>query len=475
MLKHRILTGFALVGFMASVAAAQDVVHLKNGRVLSGSIVFEGDTKIGFTLRRWDTGGEVFVKWTQVPDAEAYRIRTRVAAPTAETATEDLIDAVRIVTNTDRELIGVIQSEKDGLIQIKTLTGIQSTSKTAEVLRETLKVKESEVYTPDERLDRRSQGVADTDFAKLFDLGNFAAAIKVFSRAKDFYGRAEKIAPAERKEELKGLVSAMELRIVEDNAEKALAAIRELAAKLDFQKAIADAGKFLGEFAETSVAKANKNIVAEIETRQKEYQANRDAFLKRDIPDQWARVRENLLTKYAGGKFKLPEAREAIAKMDAEIAAEVGKRLKATEEEVQRHWAARTEKKIRTVSMDNGSWIHRGGQDGGLDYSGSDDDLEDFKKRFGDGQDGKKKPKMGQPLDTSEQWWQNATNRTRKEWLECLYADTSPNVKKEATEEKPCKPCRGQGKRPATRNGKSIEYICHECHGVKIVLTLKYW
>ncbi len=473
---RRIAAGFALAGFMGSIAAAQDVVQLKNGKVLSGAIVFDGDSKAGFTLRRWDTGGDVFVRWSQVPDAEAYRIRTRAASGEADTSSVELIDAVRIVTNTQRELIGVIQSEKDGIVQIKTIEGLQPTAKSAEVLRETIRVKESEVYTADEMVDRRAKGVADTDFDKLLFLANFAAANKVFAKARDFYQRAEKVAPADKKEECKGLASTMELRIVEDNAEKSLAAVRKLATELEFDKAIAEAQKFLSEFAETSVAKSNANLVGEIENRRKDYTANRAKFLSKDIPDMWPKVRATLIAKYAGGKIKLQEAREAIAKLDEEIAAEVGKKLKATVEEVGQHWAARTEKKIRSVSMKDGTWIHRGGQDGGMDYTGDgSDDLDEFKKRFGDGQDPKKKPQLGKKLDTAAEWWQNASANTRRDWLECLYADNSSCVKKEATEEKDCSPCHGLGKIGTNRGGKAIEYTCHECHGVKKVLTIKYW
>lgn len=476
-MARRIALSIALVAFIGSVAAAQDVVHLKNGKVLSGTIVFEGDSKAGFMLRRWDTGGEVFIKWSQIPDAEAYRIRTKVASPDSEVAAEDMIDAERIVTNMQRELLGVVQNEtKDGLISIKTIEGLQQTAKAAVVLREKLRVKESEVYTPDERVDRKAKGVLDTDFEKLVAVAGFANALKAYARAKDFYQRAEKVAPADRKDEMKGLVSAMDLRIVEDNAEKALAAVRKLATELEFQKAIDEANKFLADFAETSVAKANAGIVNEIENRRKEYVANRDKFLEKDVPDQWRRVRDALIAKHAGAKVKLQEAREAIAKIDDEIVAEVAKKLKATPEEVSRHWAGRKEKIIRKVGMDDGTWIHRGGQDGGLDYSGTgDDDLDDFKRRFGDGQDPKKKPQLGKPLETANEWWQNASNRKRRDWLETLYADTSSNVKKEEVKEDNCKPCKGQGKLEQTRGGKSIEYTCHECHGIKKTLTIRYW
>jgi hypothetical protein len=477
MLLRRIAASFALAGFLGSVAAAQDVVHLKNRKVLSGTIVFDGDSKAGFTLRRWDTGGEVFIKWSQVSDAEAYRIRTRAANPEGvEAGSEEMIDVVRIVTNTDRELVGVIQSEKDGMILIKTLEGVQTTAKTAEVLRENQKVREGQVYTPEERVDRKAKGVADSDFQKLQELGDYASSLKVFARARDFYQRAEKAAPDGKKEELAAMASSMGLRIVEDNAEKALAAARKLATELEWENAIAAAQKFLADFAETSVAKANAALVSEIEARRKEYIAGRDKFLARDIPEQWAKTRTTLLAKYSGSKFDLQKAREAVGKLDDEIIAEVGKKLKATNEEVTRHWAARTEKKFKSVSMKDGTWLHRGGQDGGMDYSGDGDDgIDDFNRRFGDGQDPKKKKQqLGRKLETQNEWWQNAQSGKRREWLECFYADTSPNVTKEVIE-KDCKDCKGEGKRNEGRGGKTVEVICHECHGVKKELTIKFW
>ena len=475
MKTRTLVASFALVAALGSVASAQDVVHLKSGRVLSGTIVFEGDAKTGFTLRRWDTGGEVFIKWSQVPDSEAYRIRTRSANPDADAAAEDLIDAVRIVTP-ERELIGIVVSEKGGVTQIKTIDGLQSTPKSAEQHRENTKVKESEIFTPDERVDRLAKKSGDLDYPKTVALANFSASIKLFARARDYYRQAEKIAPADKeRDEAKALASSMDMRIVEDNAEKALTAVRELASKYNFDKAIQDAQKFLGDFAETSVAKANAGLVAEIEGRRAEYQRDRDKILARDIPEHWTKVRDSLLSKLGGGKFTIQQAREALVKLDDDIVAEVSKRLTATPEEVSKHWQARTEKRIRTVSMKDGTWIHRGGQDGGPDYQpDANDDLDEFKKRFGE-QEGKKKPNLSQKLDTQQEWWTSASSKVRKDWLECFYADTSSNAKKESVDEKPCARCRGQGKIPATRGGKAIEYTCHDCHGCKVVLTIKYW
>src|SRR6059036_3860536 len=95
----RLIASLALVAAMAASAAAQDVVRLKNGRTLSGTIVLDGDLKVGFTLKRWDTDGAVFIRWNQIPDAEAFRLRTRISGGSEEAGGPELIDAIRIVTS----------------------------------------------------------------------------------------------------------------------------------------------------------------------------------------------------------------------------------------------------------------------------------------------------------------------------------------------------------------------------------------
>jgi hypothetical protein len=473
----RLIPSLALVAVMAATAAAQDVVRLKNGRVLNGTIVLDGDLKVGFTLKRWDTDGAVFIRWTQIPDAEAYRLRTRISGTSEDASGVDLIDAVRIVTSGQRELVGVIVAERDDRIEIKTREGTQATPRAAVVHREAVKVKESDVYTPDEMVDRRAKGVADTDFTKLMELGHFASTVRVYLRSKDFFTKAAAVAPPDRADEVKTLLTALDVKIVEDKAEKALAAVWKLANELKFNEAIDAANKFLTEYPETSSAKANPKLLTDLEGRRKEFETNRAKVLAQAVPDQWRLVRQAQLTKLVAGKLTLVQVRDAIAKIDDEVLVEVAKKLNATKEEVNKHWDERTEKKIRKVSLGDGTWVYKGGQDGGMDYSGSaeEDPLEDIRKRYGDQDPKKKPPELGRKLETSQEWWQSASTSVRKEWSECYYAATSARVKKEEEQEVDCRPCRGQGKRQAVRGTKTVEVICAECHGVKKTLTIKYW
>src|SRR5258705_11923602 len=77
----RLFAALVIVASTGAAAEAQDIVRLKNGKILSGVIAFEGDSKAGFVLRRWDTGGGVLGRGNQSPGPQAYPVRTRVPSP----------------------------------------------------------------------------------------------------------------------------------------------------------------------------------------------------------------------------------------------------------------------------------------------------------------------------------------------------------------------------------------------------------
>src|SRR6185503_13661125 len=94
-----------------------DVVRLRSGKVLSGSIQLDESTKDGFALRSWDTGGTIFVRWTQLTPAEIDRVLNRSVLPPRPSA--DLIAGVRIHTHA-RTVVGLLVREDSDRVSIKT-------------------------------------------------------------------------------------------------------------------------------------------------------------------------------------------------------------------------------------------------------------------------------------------------------------------------------------------------------------------
>ncbi|MBI2932684.1 MAG: hypothetical protein HYY16_13635 [Planctomycetes bacterium] len=464
----------SIIGLTAATAHAQDVVRLRSGKHLCGRIRIDQSRTDGFTIVLSDTHGAVFVGWTQIPESERRRLQNHTsAAPAASVG--DAIPGIRVITP-NREVVGVLTAEDPETLQIKTAASGSplAVPKTAVLRREDVKILEIEAYTPDEMIARRATGELTPE--RLVELGHFARALKQYAKAKEFYTRASE-GPGVSQEDLARLIGEIDMLIRESEAEDALAAIARLEDATSYAEAIEAAQRFLADFAETEAARQNKDLLKRLETAKSDFEANRDRILAQRIPELWRSVRSSLWSKYADRRYALAEARAGADGMDEEIVTAVMSNIKCTQEEIDKHWAAR-EQRLMTASMGAGSWIYKGGQDGGADYTppaDGDDPVDDFRKRFGSKSAGQKSPDVGRKLQTSEEWWAAASTSERLRWLQCYTGLQSAMVKKVKEEERDCSSCRGAGTLKASRGGRSANVVCPRCHGAKKDVSVTYW
>jgi tetratricopeptide (TPR) repeat protein len=487
----RTIVALGLVAAMAAAAAAQDTVRLKNGKHLTGTVTLNDSDKEGFQLTRWDSGGTIYVKWTQVPEGEKLRLLNKGMETAVAPTVGDILDGVRIVT-ASREVVGVITSEDAQQIFVKTAGSASPVPvpKGAILKRDGLKINEIDAYSPDEMVAKRETAAGEGDMGKLLEVGRFAQALKMYAKAKELYEKAAALDES-KKSEVEPLIAAVVVLIREDDAQKALAGVKKLAEDTKYPEAIEAADKFLTDFADTECGKANKSLKADLEKEAKEFEANRSKILAAKVPDAWRSIRNSMFGEYSNaGKFKIAEARSNVDKMDAEIAKRVGAKFNCTQDEAEQFWQKR-EKKAKTVSLNTGSWILLGGQDGGMDFTGdpnaqdgqgqSNNPVDDFVKKFGGNRGGNrggqqpKKLEWGKPLQTSQQWWETASQSARRDWLEAYYVlNVSALVEKDQPVNKDCPYCKAQGTVKAMRNARSIDVICPRCHGAKYEQSVTY-
>jgi tetratricopeptide (TPR) repeat protein len=484
---NRALLSIALAAGMASAVFAQDIVKLRNGKTVAGKVVVTDSDKEGFTIERWDSGGSLYIKWTQIPEDEKLRLLNKTNEAAVPSSVGDTLDGIRIIT-ASREIIGVVKSEDAQQVLVKTASSPTPVPvpKAAILKRDDLKINETEAYSAEEMLAKRAEGVSDSDFPKLVEVGKFAQALKLLQQAKDYYTKAAAIDEA-KKSEVEPLLTAVTTLIREAEAQAALAAVKKLADDTLYEKAIEAAKKFLDTYGDTKTGQENKSLLADIEKEAKEYEANRAKILEAKVPEAWRSIRSSLLSEYSNAsKFKCGEARSNAGKMDVEIAKKIAEKFRCTADEAEAFWQKR-EKKPRTVNMGTGSWIVIGGQDGGLDYSGGDptqgkdgNPVDDFMNRFGGNRGGnnkgqpQKKLVWGQPLQTSEQWWSAASGSNRRDFLEGFYALNSALVERDEPVNKDCRHCKAQGTIKVTRNAKQLDAICPLCHGAKYEQSVTY-
>ena len=414
-------------------------------------------------------------------------LSTAVTAQETNSSPENpLLDGIRLTTSS-RIIRGLLVKEDATNVYVK--SGDRKTPvvvpKVVILTREKVKVRESEAYTPEERVDQRAAGIDPKDVAGLKKLAAFASGLRLFKRARGFYEQAAAADPS-RKEEIKGLVAGLEKRIREARAEELLAEIRGLAKMGDYPKAIERAGAFLKEFGDTAAGKENPDLVAALE---KEAEARSEGRVDALIPKVRRLVvskRSALIAKYSRREHKLQEVLKRVPEFDALIASHVAKALKATPEEVRLAWSRR-ERKPRNVGFGSGSWIPLGGQDGGWDTDSkakaTPRKQDEFTRRLLERIPrvmAKRKPRpepqsvdLAKKLQTREEWWAGASTRDRRAFVEAEYARKSGWIEKKALTRK-CSTCYGKGYRKTTRLNVKLEVQCARCHGVMVDVSIRY-
>jgi tetratricopeptide (TPR) repeat protein/ribosomal protein S27AE len=481
-----ILAAVVALSFAAGVAA-EDGVRLRNGKYVSGTVSLKEEDKEGFEIQKWDGSGAIYVLWSQIPEAEKARLLGKPAGAASTAAAANLLDGIRVITS-NREVVGLLVKEEAGQVLIKVKDQkLPIPIPAAAILRkDNVRLPETEVYSFEEMLDNRAQKADLTSADALLELADFAAAVKLYERAEEFLVKAAAADPA-RKDYWDKRIAANKILVKEGKAAAAILAIRKLCEEMEFAKALEEAKKFQAEFADTETGKSAKELIAGIEESAKQFETRKAEVLKDKVPELWKIRRSSYLSQFSGGKHKLAEARTADQKLDAEVSAELAKKFKVTPEEIAKAWELR-EAKNRTVSYGSGTWIVKGGQDGGLDTTEKytpqqrqqqNPNVNDPFGAFNSvrrRQPQQQKPvDLGKKMQSSEEWWQSVSSTDRKNWLEADYAATSTNVKKVREDTRKCPECNGEGSLRANRMGQNVDVKCQRCHGVQTDLIIVYY
>jgi hypothetical protein len=484
----RFLGALLLAPVLALPASAaggeQDTVKLKSGRVLSGVVLVDESNREGFSVQRWDTGGTVFVRWNQISDVERARLSNRVVEIKVAGV---MLDGVRAMT-AGRDVVGVLVKEDANGLHIKTKDAKAPVQVPKSALLrpyESVKVPESDAYSPDEMVDLRVAKANEKDYASMMEVGFFAASVKLYERAKEFYQKAA-VADPSKKEETDSLLAKNEGLIKEGKAAALLAQVKEFIETIEFAKAVETARKLLSDFADTDVARQNKNLADDIQKKAKDYESKRADYLAENVPQAYKERRAALFSQYGSARYKIAEAINQANKIDEAVVAELAKRMKATPEEINAAWTKR-ELKPRTVTYGDGSWIVKGGQDGGLDTDAKTQPNTPNRNNGNNGNNGgfgfggrnnggnnggkggnqKNQPEpLGKKLETKDEWWSTASSSDRRNFVEAEYGKNSSAVKKEVKTKK-CSVCNGEGIRKETRQGVQCDCKCLRCHGAK--------
>lgn len=467
-------TALALV-LIAAPALAQDVVRLKNGRLLAGEITMSDADPDAFTLKLWETGGEVRIRWDQLGDDEERRLKNEEEVPSVE-----MIPALVVTTENGDYYRGVVDREEKGILYLKERGKTSPTPIIASkiVTREEKPLPETDLYTPAEILGRRAAGADPTDPDAVIALAQYAVTWKLWAEAADYYFKAADA--LEKRSAADPRVAEWRAATEEMNARVKLAEINDYVDQTDFDNALTLAQELIERYAATPTGVANADLVAQIQAQRDEFLANRDQVMLERVADAWPKERGKRINEIVSdAKKDFDLARTRADGLDAAVAAVLAEKFKASDQEINDWWLRREEivdadpkKKLKRYEpgFGQGTWIVRGGRDGGTDFI-------EFADAQGNNPQQPNNPRgpnnpnqgtaaYGKPLETSGDWWGRQSATVKKQWLEAYYAERSQMVVvEELVNEKPCAACGGTGQKTQTREGRKCRVICPTCHG----------
>lgn len=446
-------------------ASWAEIVHLKNGVIVIGKITVDEGDKSGFWLAKCDDTGTLYIKWLQLPIIERERLQKIFLA--VEEKKDDLIDAVKIVT-AYRAAEGIIQSENNQTVTLKTVTGIQKIPTNAILARQNVKLKPSELYPPNEYLEMSAKKCSPGDSNCFLEVAKMARGSNLNTEAKKYLTTAKDILKTKITDEKSS--EDIQKQINEIDAEALLADIYNEMKSANYEKATELANALLNELGDTDIAKSNKDLPKKIDAEAKDFSENKDKIMSKKVQEEWHSTLNSLISKEAGEISMSKAGKYVDTALAKEAVDDISNKLKLKKDEVEKYLDMRDSKKVFTATFGNGTWIVEGGQDGGMDYSGNDKIttatnegvMVDIKA-------------TGNKLQTRDEWWKEAHQSTRKSWLEAYLARNSQYAKVVEEQKSSCSFCSGKGTYKTHSNGIQIDAICPRCHGVKQNITIVYY
>lgn len=440
-MKQKILTAAVLVvGMVFGTDAHAETVRLKNGQTITGTVLVDENDPSGIRIQRWDTGGVIALKWSQIVPVDRDRLSKNTVTQVAK---EDVVDAVRILTSIN-VYQGTVDNESDTDVTLKTRDGQRIIPKSSIEKREPIKMKMEDLYSPVERVEIKAKNCKENDAACMLEIAQFARSLNLYVVAATYYAKAADLAP-DRAEEIATLLTDMKTEKTNSEAKELFDAILHNMQTHRFDDADKLAKKLQAEYGSTEIAQKNQDFPDRIAAAREEYIKTRDVKLAKELPNEWRSLRASMIRKSASDtKSTLKQTMSYVnTQLDKEVLKQLMAKYALTQEETLRFWDQRDQLK-KTAKYGAGSWIVTGGS-------------------------------SGKQLPTAEEWWQSVSSSVRAEWLEAMYAESSAYVKVvETKKDIKCSLCNGTGTLEAqSQQGKPAP--CPRCHGARYDLTITYY
>ncbi len=451
-----ILLAALLVATLSTVASGE-IIRLRNGVELHGELI-EFNAEQGVTVRRFDNGGVITLRWEHIMEADATAIKVAHGYGGME-AEPILVKAKRFLLANGDYVIGVtVESDRPGVVTLhrlgKNYPYLHSQVKDVE----TVEVEAQEVFTAQELYDREVGEALPETALDHFKLAVFCESIAYYDRALEHFQMTVEQDPDFKPDVVAQKISQMEVKKGEVDATQLLNEIKNRLYKKQFERALA----FCDDFAETF---SDSRQMGELEKLKAKVLTKKTEFFQQKILTDYFSYLDIIARKVASDKEIRIE--DALAYARDEMGNDVRTKLAGlyvmADEDIETLWANRKGGRARTVSYGTGTFL-LGEEAKEVPEAESEENKEEEeeepatvdeklrkkieaikKERAKQSKSRRSRLQIDDIGQSPEQWWRNSDTDSRKQILVAFYTEKSGDMKIVRVRFRKCRQCNGRG------------------------------
>ena len=482
-------TGLATLALVLGAATAgADVIRLRNGSMLQGTILEERTNENAIHIRLYRDGAVLRVLWDHVLGWDAERLRGALGYEIDDGDRDLLMIGHELTMRDNTTWLGLIEKEEGGVVYFRR----QSAGRIAQPIptssiarRQEVEVDIREVYAKDEIVEikeREAAEAADGDLEALEpeareELASFLMRVGAYEAARRHF---DGVLAAEGAPSLHLAVrnKLRNLEVLERSAEAGdlMNEVKRLMFIKHFRKAVEVLGQFETKFGEQERVRE----LHRFDSVKKRAEKSLREQLAAETSVEWKRTLGNLIRKATSDRERTMRdlTSWATRSLTKEILAVVAEKLQLDPNEVRQHWDARAKRTAHTASYGHGSFA-------------APEEITKAKARAraqaresrDRGRSGSQRPANQQETKpkTPEEWWKIASGRDRRNWLTAFFVengDAAFEVVRVFYES--CRTCAGLGYRVELTGGgdggesTDTKRRCETCNGHGQIRKLRY-
>ncbi len=463
-----------VVLFLSAWVRADDIV-LVDGRYLQVKVL--GVTEKKLHVKLLDTGGELWIPWDLIREAD--RDRLMIAHGLKEAERPEIVrPGVRLVTRTGEEFFGIpttkfdAQSVPDEVVIIH--KGREWPFKKS-VIRtlEWRDIPALEAYTQEQLYEQELARIkpGEEDLEGHWDLARFAQEIELYGRAVEHMLKVREIDPLYRSDYVGNQLDRMEVLARNQKIVDAIRGAKRQSYVKRFDQAIEQIDQII------TLEEVDPNIKATAELTKEGILKRRWTYFSKQVTRGYFNLLDNKIGKMArDSKMELKTAqnelrREMHKEIVADLAAKYGLDPK---KEVEKMWEERVVHQPRRASYGSGTFIVLG------KAKGAENRMQQFQRQMARQQQQQRRRNGGrgqqqQPNNTirppkpptKEDWWKKiASSGMRAQWMKAFYAENGKKLEVVGERKDACTRCGGTGTmKLAGSQGETITFTCPRCQG----------